>query len=570
MAGGKNGSNKGGSFSSPFEKGAVAGVACLAFLFVLTVGNVAPFAPQSALQAFLKIIPESVQEPSVQTLGSLAGDLGLIVATVITVAVYGIFGVIFERFFAPRMISREISRFEKFLIYSLVPWLFFGLLVFPLAGVNVFGIQSSSANSADAAWLFPIALLFGNFVFGAVLSWQYSDQRLFVTPRKAGTSVSQSASSRVRESPGVSRRTFVEKGAVALVALGLMVTSVDSLLNSSSASSARAKPAPNSNSTSSGSGINLNQAPSIFEDPRLASLVDFEITPNANFYQVDIDDFLLPSVDASTWSLQVSGVEGNGKNYSLDELQALPPTTEYNTFECVSNLINGNLISNASWTGVVLSDLFSDAGGVPQDAQNVLFYSVDGYSVAIPISTAMNSDSMVAYDMNGVALPQAHGYPLRAVIPGLYGMMSAKWIRKIQIINSSYMGYWQTRGWSDVGLVQTVAFIIVPNDGGSESLSQNNGTILLGGYAYAGARGISKVEVSTDGGQTWQVATLKPPLASNTWRLWAFAWSPTKTGSYFIYARATDGTGALQTSIETDTFPNGATGYAMSTVNVTS
>jgi len=116
----------------------------------------------------------------------------------------------------------------------------------------------------------------------------------------------------------------------------------------------------------------------------------------------------------------------------------------------------------------------------------------------------------------------------------------------------------------------TVAFITVPGDGDQASLSQNEGSILLGGYAYAGDRGISKVEVSTDNGQTWQDATLKPSLATNTWTLWAFAWTPTKTGSYPIIARATDGTGGLQTSLTTDTFPNGATGYAMSNVQVVS
>jgi DMSO/TMAO reductase YedYZ molybdopterin-dependent catalytic subunit len=408
--------------------------------------------------------------------------------------------------------------------------------------------------------------LLANLVYGVVLSWEYSDVKLFV-PGRVGTSISGSGAPRVRETPALSRRTFVEKGAIALVSLGLMVTSLDSLLTSSGSSAP--PPNPSTNSTGVGNPIDLSGAPSIFSDPRLADLVDGEVTSNGNFYRVAIDIFD-PSVDGSTWNLQVGGVSGNGKTYTLPEVQALPSTTEYNTFECVSNFVNGNLISNASWTGVKLSDLFSDAGGVPSDAQNVVFYSVDGYSVAIPIGTAMHSDSMVAYQMNGVTLPQKHGYPLRAVIPGLYGMMSAKWVRKIQIINTSYDGYWQTRGWSPTGIVQTLAFIIVPGDGASPSLSQNKGTIILGGYAYSGDRGISKVEVSTDNGNTWQTATLKPALADNTWTLWAFAWSPSQTGSYSIFARATDGSGALETSTPTDTFPNGATGYAMTSLNVVS
>jgi DMSO/TMAO reductase YedYZ molybdopterin-dependent catalytic subunit len=175
---------------------------------------------------------------------------------------------------------------------------------------------------------------------------------------------------------------------------------------------------------------------------------------------------------------------------------------------------------------------------------------------------------MLAYEMNGVDLPRKHGYPLRAVIPGLYGMMSAKWIRQIVVSDSVYVGYWQTRGWTNDATVQTVAFIRVPYDGQSVSLSQNSGSVILGGFAFAGDRGISKVEVSMDGGSTWQQANLKPPASNLAWVLWAFEWEPPGPGNYVIYARATDGKGALQTATQAGTYPSGATGYAMSTVNV--
>lgn len=558
--------NGGQSVIASLERGAFAGIVALGFLFILRLGGIAPFPPESALEAFLKIIPESIQEPSVQALGDLAGELGLILATLIAILIYGLFALIFERYYAPRMQGRQISRFEKFLVFSLIPWLFFGVIVLPLVGVSLFGISSGVGNASTAIWLFPLALLLSNFVYGAVMSWEYSDLKVF-SPVKSGTAISKSSAPKARESSSVSRRSFVEKGAIALGALALMATSLDSLLTASG--SAPQTPPAGSNATSSGTPINLPGAPAIFADPRLATLVDSEVTSNDNFYRVAIDVFD-PSVDLSSWSLQVGGVNGSGKTYTLQELQSLPKQKEFNTFECVSNVINGGLVSNAEWGGVKLSDLFSDAGGVPQGAQNVVFYSVDGYSVAIPIATALNSKSMVAYEMNGLSLPQKHGYPLRAVIPGLYGMMSAKWVRKIQVIDSSYSGYWQTRGWSSVGTVMTVAFITVPGDGAQASLSQNKGTILLGGYAFAGNRGISKVEISADNGQTWQTATLKPSLATNSWTLWAYAWSPKNTGSYSILARATDGTGALQSSQNTDTFPNGATGYAMENVQVVS
>ena len=534
-----------------FERGSGAGVVALAFLFLLRLGGIAPFPPESALEAFIRVIPEKVQEPSIQQLGSFAGQLGLIIASLISVLVYGLFGVIFERWYAPRVSTRRLSRLEKFLVFSLIPFLFFGLVVFPLSGASFFGISSSVAFGASF-WVFPIALFFGNAAYGAVLNWQYGDSVIF--------SRSKPLAATQGESMAHSRRAFVEKGVLSLGAIVLLAAGVDSILTS------RVSPAvPNS---PQGSSIDLYGAPKIFEDPRLANLVNSEVTANGNFYQVDIDIFA-PAVDATSWTLQVGGLVNTPKTYSLSDLRGLAKTKEYNTFECVSNDVGGSLIGNAEWAGVRISDLFSDAGGVSNGAEYVVFYSVDGYSVGVPLSTAMMADSILAYEMNSLPLPQNHGYPLRAVIPGLYGMMSAKWIRKIQVVSQQYMGYWQTRGWSDVGTVQTLTFITVPSNGQSNSLSANGGTVMLGGFAYAGDRGVSRVEVSLDGGKSWQQAVLKPPISKDTWALWAFEWKPSQTGAVNVYARATDGTGAVQSSASTGTFPNGATGYALTTIDVT-
>jgi DMSO/TMAO reductase YedYZ molybdopterin-dependent catalytic subunit len=528
-----------------FSKGIVAGLGSLGFLFVLRLGGISPFPPESALEAFIKIIPEKVQEPSIQQLGSFAGQLGLIIATAISAIVYGVFGIVFAKWYAPQMSTRKLSRLEKFLIFSFAPFLFFGLVVLPASGASVFGIASGFADSSSV-WLFPLSLFFANSIYGFALAWQYGSTDSF--------SKKEQPKMQVRESVAASRRTFVEKSVIALGAVVLLATGINGLLTSQGKTSG-------SSDSPSGSAINSSNAPKIFDDPRLASLVNSEVTANDNFYQVDIDIFT-PAVNVSTWSLQVGGLVQNPKTYSLADLQNLPKSTEYNTFECVSNNVNGNLISNAEWGGVKLSDLLSDVGGASSGAQYVVFYSVDGYSVGVPFSKAMMSDSILAYEMNSVPLPQNHGYPLRAVFPGLYGMMSAKWIRKIQVVNAEYMGYWQTRGWSSVGIVQTLAFITVPSNGGQQSLSANNGSAIVGGYAYAGDRGISKVEVSLDGGNTWQEASLKPSISKDTWALWAFEWKPSQTGEISVYARATDGTGAVQSSTQTANFPNGATGYA--------
>ncbi|MHB1867459.1 MAG: molybdopterin-dependent oxidoreductase [Nitrososphaerales archaeon] len=536
---------------SSFAKGAFAGAVALGFLFVLRLGGIAPFPPESALEAFLKIVPAKVQETSVQQLGTFAGRLGLIVTTIISVAVYGALGILFEKRYAPRMSTRTFSRLEKHLIFSFIPFLFFGLVVL-VSGYFVFGI-SSSFSTSSSVWLFPISLLIGNAIYGIALGWQYGDAVVF-----SKTKQSQTIS---RESVASSRRSFIERGSLALGALVLLATGINGLLTSQSSGTLNP-------SNLKGTPINTANEPTIFEDPRLSNLVNSEVTSNSEFYQVDIDIFA-PSVDASTWTLQVGGLVQNPKTYTLPQLQNLPKTVEYNTFECVSNNVNGNLISNAEWEGLRLSDLFSDVGGISSGAEYVVCYSVDGYSVGIPVAKAMMQDSILAYTMNSSSLPQNHGFPLRAVIPGLYGMMSAKWIRKIQVVNTSYVGYWQTRGWSNDGTVQTLAFITVPSNGLTQSLSANNGIVMVGGYAYAGDRGISKVEVSTDGGKTWQEVVLKPPVSNDTWTLWAFGWPTTETGLVNVYARATDGTGAVQTSTYTGNFPSGATGYAAITVNVT-
>ena len=531
----------------------------------MRLANLAPYPPESALEAVLKIIPESIQEPSVQNLGDFAGQLGLLVATIISMIVYALLGLVFQRFALTKMSRfKSISGFELFLLYSLAPLVLFGVILLPIFGNSVFGISSPVA-STDSIYFFPISLLFVQLLFSLFLYYGFKSANIL--PASITRPVVRVASrnrNSVTSGDALARRRFLQTGIVIAGVLVLSAYSIDKIISAIAAQS------PSNSASQSGTAINLRDAPVIFQNPQLASLVDSEVTANGSFYRVAID-IIDPSVNASNWSLQVTGSVNYPKSYTLSDLQnSFQPVEQYNTFECVSNLINGNLIGNAKWTGVTISDLLNDVGGVTSNATYVIFYSVDGYSVAIPLSKAMMSDSILAYMMNDAALPRAHGYPLRAVIPGLYGMMSAKFLSKIEVVGSPYQGYWQSRGWSNVGTVQTVSFIRVPSNNATVSLSQNNGSIILGGMAYAGDRGISTVEVSLDGGKTWQLAQTKNALSNLSWELWAYEWKPTQTGFYNIYARATDGTGATQTSNQTNTFPNGATGYAMTSVNVTS
>src|ERR1700730_14855832 len=157
----------------PFTRGAFAGIISLGFLFILRLGNIAPYPPESALEGFLKIIPASIQEPSVNALGDFAGQLGLIVATIIAVVLFGILGILFEKYYAQAMLTRTLSRFVKFLVFSLVPFVLFGLIVLPLSGTSFFGISSAYGTPSTNLWVFPLSLFVGSLIFGVALSWEY-------------------------------------------------------------------------------------------------------------------------------------------------------------------------------------------------------------------------------------------------------------------------------------------------------------------------------------------------------------------------------------------------------------
>ena len=531
---------------SLFAWGTVAGLLALGVNFLFRLGGIAAYPPESALNAFLRVIPASLEEPMVQGLGDFAGKLGLIVATLIAGILYGVVLLLYDRFAAVKVARRGLTKLETLLVMGFVPWLTFGLVLFPVDGDSAFGVASLFASPASV-WVFPLAFLLVQAVFAWTASVRY---RL---PLLAGQAAPLPAR---RQDLG--RREFIEKGAIGILAVAGMVLGtlgLGQLVPSQLQATGGSKP------------MNLAAAPVIFSDPRLTNLVDSELTPDPSFYRVDID-VIAPTVDASGWSLKVDGLVGAPKSFSLEEVESFPEVTQYTTLECVSNNLNGNLIGNAKWGGVKVSDILANAGGVQSGASYVVFYSVDGYSVSIPLTKAMMPDSLLAYSMNGQALPATHGYPLRGLMPGLYGMMSAKWVNRISVVGPVYEGYWQTRGWTSSAAVYTEAYIVLPS-ASSQSISQNGGSIIVAGFAFAGDRGISSVEVSFDNGKTWQRATHKPALSAGTRVRWAYEWTPPGAGEYKVIARATDGTGALQSSATAGTFPNGATGYVSEILELT-
>lgn len=281
-----------------------------------------------------------------------------------------------------------------------------------------------------------------------------------------------------------------------------------------------------------------------------------EVTPVQNFYVVS-KNFSDPTIDAQGWSLKVGGMVDKPLKLSLSDLHGLPVATEYVTMECVSNDVGGGLMSTGSFTGVSLRDLLAMAG--PQAGGTwAAFTARDGYTESLPFSVIQSApEILVAYDLDGAPLPMGHGFPARMLIPGRYGMKGPKWLDSIAVVDHESGGYWEQQGWDRNAVIKTTARFDVPSDGDIVAL----GTVSLAGVAFAGTRGVSKVEYSTDGGRTWTEASFKPPLSHLTWVLWQADWTPGKEGAYDLRVRATDGAGALQSSQSAPSYPGGASGY---------
>ncbi|MGA2112352.1 MAG: molybdopterin-dependent oxidoreductase [Anaerolineales bacterium] len=274
-----------------------------------------------------------------------------------------------------------------------------------------------------------------------------------------------------------------------------------------------------------------------------------EVTPISSFYRVDIN-IVPPSVEASQWALEVAGEVDNPLTLSYAEITAMPSEDFYATLECISNTVGGDLISTTRFTGVKLSDLLARAGLHPQVVE-IRFDCVDGYSESLPLDSALDPETRLCYGMGGAQLTQEHGYPARLYTPNRHGMKNPKWIQKIEAVTQPFAGYWEQQGWNKDAFVHTTSVI--------DASQSETGAVEAGGIAYAGARGIQKVEVQVDGGN-WVLAELKAPLSQLAWVLWR-ARVPAAPGPHVLTVRAVDGSGGLQTATFADPFPNGATGY---------
>lgn len=285
-----------------------------------------------------------------------------------------------------------------------------------------------------------------------------------------------------------------------------------------------------------------------------------EVTPTEDFYRIDINT-RPPVVDGETWELEVGGLFQNARNLTLEDLMAYPTVTQTITLSCISNRIAGDLISTGHWTGLRLRDLLADLQLEPK-AGALFLEAEDGFFETVVAEDMMDERTMLVYGMNDETLPVEHGYPLRIYIPNRYGMKQPKWIVRMEAIEAWRPGYWVERGWSREARPHIISVIDTVAEDAAE-----DGTVPVGGIAWAGDRGIQKVELQVDDGP-WEEATLrKPPLSTLTWVQWRYEW-PAETGSHTLTVRATDGTGTLQIADVTGVRPDGATGYHSRNVSI--
>ena len=287
------------------------------------------------------------------------------------------------------------------------------------------------------------------------------------------------------------------------------------------------------------------------------------VTPNRDFYRIDTA-LSVPAINPDTWKLRVTGMVDHEVELGFAELLAKPLVERHVTIACVSNEVGGDLIGNARWLGWPVRELLAMAGP-KTGADMVLSRSSDGWTAGTPLEVLLdNRDAILAVGMNGEPLPLEHGFPVRMIVPGLYGYVSAtKWLTELKVTRfADDVGYWTPRGWSDRGPIKTSSRIDVPRSGRQVAA----GKVMFGGVAWAQHTGIGKVELRVNRGP-WQTAGLAPGISLDTWYQWTLGIDLTP-GQYEVQVRATNLNGEPQAEERRPVAPDGATGFHTIRVDV--
>ncbi|WP_349815155.1 molybdopterin-dependent oxidoreductase [Curtobacterium sp. MCBD17_040] len=423
----------------------------------------------------------------------------------------------------------------------------FGTVVFGVGGVIalVAVMTRSGSGSLDGA---PSVV----GVLAAVVTLRLGMQRFRRWDAAAEQHATPTAASTMTGSPAVQRRAFLG-WTLTLGVTALVVGAGARVVDAASSAAAAVKRA-----------VHL-PTPTVHERavPAGASLgvhgITPYVTPNAEFYRIDTA-LRVPSVDPDTWKLRITGMVDHDVEISFADLLARPLEEHMATMSCVSNEVGGDLIGNALWLGYPIRHLLAEAGP-HASADMVLSRSVDGFTAGTPLDVLQDAgtDAILAVGMNGEPLPAEHGFPVRMVVPGLYGYVSAtKWVTELTVTRfADAEGYWTPRGWSAHGPVKLESRIDTPRSGGTVRAGER---VAVAGVAWQPHTGVRGVQVRVDDG-AWRDAELADSVSADTWRQWVLRdWTPTH-GPHTLTVRAISADGTVQTSVERAPAPNGASGW---------
>ena len=544
-------------FLVPFVAGLAAGAVAVAVSIILKETSGGLFLPEIASQTLFSVTPGEFESQAVENFGPLAKYSAFIGSIIANIVAFGIIAILLDKLFA--RLKRRRYLLEA-LLSSALSYIIFVIITIILVTL----IQSRSGIQVVPLSHIVVSLIPSQLAFGFVLS-------SFFHGRAKGKSTEapepKPSPDKSFDTMGVkySRRAFLRLLAGAAIALPIIFLGVDRLLSRQNEEQELESTTPLLPQT--------GPRPKGFEDPNLVPLLASEVTPTYLFYRIDINP-IVPQVDSKSWNLTINGLVEKPLTINYDQIKAMPSVEEYVTLECISNKVGGDLISTAIWKGVRLSYLL-DKAAIKPNVKYVVFRCADGYDVGIPIERSQMEGTILAYDMNYSPLTPKHGFPVRAIVPGLYGMMNPKWITEIELVDKVYEGYWQRLGWANNAEDKTGSSILIPGQAPArqrfrkldETGAPSDGSkVPIAGIAFAGDRGIAKIEVSNDGGTTWKTAQVKDPLSQYTWVLWTAGYVPPNKENYAIVVRATDRTGKIQTTEMSPPFPNGATGYHTITV----